>query len=120
MENWQQRRASRLLTGEMRSQLGLETTLVLISLCGYVLHDSQGARKCHPQTNKEDFDTEVERMIEQLDIRRSEYDKTYRKIQRIDKRDEQERTQVRDKFEADLNSKQMWREVDASKGDGWL
>lgn len=120
MENWQQRRATQLLSGEMRSKLGLKTTLVLISLCGYVLHDSQSERKCHPQTKVDDFDEGIIQMLEELNIRRSDYDKTYRKIQRIDKRETQKRTKVRDKYEIDANSKQMWREVDASNGDGWL
>jgi len=120
MDAWQQKRASRLLTGEMRSELGLETTLVVLSLCGYVLHDSQSGRKCHPQTKEEDFDEDIDQILEELNIRRSDYEKTYRKIQRIDKREEQARTEVRDKYEMDMNSKQTWREVNANKGDGWL
>lgn len=120
MADWQQKRASRLLNGEMRSKIGLKSTLVLISLCGYVIHDSQAMRKCHPQTKEKDFDGGVEQMLEDLGIRRSNYDKTYRKIQRIDKRETQERMKVRDKYEIDKNSKQMWREINASKGDGWL
>jgi len=120
MEEWLQRRASRLLTSDRRSELGVETTLVLISLCGYVLHDSPNGRKCHPQTNEDDFDDRIDRMINDLSIRRADYDKTYRKIQRIDKREEQTRTKVRDKYEIDLKSNQSWREIKSDKGDGWL
>jgi hypothetical protein len=120
MEEWIQRRASRLLTGHMRLELGLETTLVLISLCGYFLHDSPNERKCHPQTNEDDFDDRIDQMLTDLDIRRADYDKTYRKIQRIDKRGEKKRTKVRDKYEIDLQSHQSWREVNSDHGDGWL
>lgn len=120
MDDWLQQRASRLLTSDTRSELGVKTILVLISLCGYVLHDSSNARKCHPQTNEEDFDERINEMLNGLDIRREDYDKTYRKIQRIDKRGKQARREVRDKYEMDSNSKQMWREINSDRGDGWL
>jgi hypothetical protein len=120
MDDWVQRRAAQLLTSETRSELGLETRLVLISLCGYVLHDSQTGRKCHPQTNEEDFDERIDWMLNELDIRRADYDKTYRKIQRLDTRGQQTRPEVRDKYEIDVHSKQRWREINSDRGDGWL
>ena len=88
MGDWGKKRATSLLVGLLRSNMGLKSGLVAFCTCAYVIEEYQDGRRAHPQVNQSERDPLVESQREELNISQSQFSSTYGKVaHRVKNRD---------------------------------
>ncbi|GAB3700972.1 hypothetical protein [Halorubrum pallidum] len=108
-----------LFNGLPRSKFGVRIHVSALVTCGYVIHQHDPRRECHPQTSAEAFDPFVEQERVNLRIPRKQYASLYGKIEhRV--RTGQLTPSKHDAYEVDPAGLQAWREINEEWDDSWL